>query len=209
MYDINIIRKRIVPERQKKVIFSVISFSALVYVLTFLGVICFSFANFKMIDVYAHEIDGLQKDLSVLYPGTPTHDELSTMISRVGRTCARSRISSTSGSRCRACGRASPGRVPDGVWLEHVQVTATAASGENGKKKGKGESKPGGVLIRGYAIADRSSGGSDAIGEFAKALEDDPSLKDRLTNVKSAETGMRRAGGSSVVGFEITGDFKR
>ena len=53
MYDVNLIRKRIVPEKQKKVIFSVISFSALVYVLTFLGVVCFSFVNFKIIDVYA------------------------------------------------------------------------------------------------------------------------------------------------------------
>ena len=69
--------------------------------------------------------------------------------------------------------------------------------------------KLGGVLIKGCAIADQPSSGSDAIGEFAKALEDDPALRDRLTNVKSAETGMRRAGGSSVVGFEITGDFKR
>lgn len=209
MYDINIIRKRIVPERQKKVIFSVISFSALVYVLTFLGVICFSFANFKMIDVYAHEIDGLQEDLSVLYPGTPTHDELTTMIGRVRPDLKE--IENLLDKRL-PMSRMWEGiarSVPDGIWLEHVQVTAAAASGENGKKKGKGDPKPGGVLIRGYAITDRASGGSDTIGEFAKALEDDPVLKDRLTNVKSAETGMRRAGGSSVVGFEITGDFKR
>lgn len=209
MYDINIIRKRIVPERQKKVIFSVISFSALVYVLTFLGVICFSFANFKMIDVYAREIDGLQEDLSVLYPGTPTHEELSTMIGRV-RPDLRE-IEGLLDKRLAMSGmwEGIARSVPDGIWLEHVQVTATPASSENGKKKGKGEPKLGGILIKGYAIADRPSGGSDTIGEFAGALEGDPALKDRLTNVKSAETGMRRAGGSSVVGFEITGDFKR
>lgn len=208
MYDINIIRKRIVPERQKKVIFSVISFSALVYVLTFLGVICFSFANFKMIDVYAREIDGLQEDLSVLYPGTPTHDELATMIGRV-RPDLRE-IGSLLDKRVQMSGLwAGIARsVPDGVWLEHVQVT-TAGSTDGAKKKAKGESKPGGILIRGFAVADQPSRGSEAIGEFTKALEDDPGLKDRLANVKSAETGMRRAGGSSVVGFEITGDFKR
>lgn len=207
MYDINIIRKRIVPERQKKVIFSVVSFSALVYVLTFLGVICFSFANFKMIDVYAREIDGLQEDLSVLYPGTPTHDELSTMINRV-RPDLRE-IESLLDRRLHMS-RMWEGiarSVPDGVWLEHVQVTASG-SADGGRKKTKGEPKSGGILIKGYAIADQPSSGSDAIGEFTKGLEDDPALKGRLANVKSAETGMRRAGGSSVVGFEITGDFR-
>jgi len=98
--------------------------------------------------------------------------------------------------------------VPDGVWLEHVQVTASGSSADGGKKKGKSESSPGGVLIKGYAIADEPSSGSEAIGKFTSALEDDPALKGRLANVKSAETGMSRAGGSSVVGFEITGDFR-
>jgi Tfp pilus assembly protein PilN len=209
MFDINIIRRRIVPERQKKVIFSVISFSALVYVLTFLGVICFSFANFKMIDVYAREIDGLQEDLSVLYPGTPTHDELSTMIGRVRPDL--SEIEDLLDRRLRTSGmwEGIARSVPDGVWLEHVQLTAPGSSSDGGKKKGKGETKPGGILIKGFAIADQPSSGSDAIGKFTKGLEDDPALTGRLTNVKSAETGMRRAGGSSVVGFEITGDFKR
>lgn len=209
MYDINIIRKRVVPARQRKVIFSVISFSALIYVLTFLGVICFSLANFKMIDVYAHEIDGLQKDLSVLYPGTPTHEELSTMISRVRPDLREIEDLLDKRIQVSRMWEGIARSLPDGVWLEHVQVTASAAAIDGGKKKGRSESKSGGILIKGYAIADQPSRGSEAIGEFTKALEGDPSLKDRLANVKSAETGMRRAGGSSVVGFEVTGDFKR
>ena len=209
MYNINIIRKRIVPERQKKVIFSVISFSALIYVATFLGVTSFSFVNFKMIDVYAREIDGLQQDLSVLYPGTPTHEELSTMIGRVRPDLREIESLLDKRLRMSSMWEAVARSVPDGVWLEHVQLTASGSAADAAKKKTRGEPKPGGILIKGYVIVDQPSSGSAGIGEFTKALEDDPELKDRLTNVKSAETGMRRAGGSSVVGFEITGEFRR
>ena len=207
MYDINLIRKRIVPERRKKVIFSLISFSVMVYALTFLGVVCFSFVNFKMIEVYGREIDGLQDDLSVLYPGTPTHEELSAMLRKVapelkeidGLLSKRTPLAAAWGSIARA--------VPDGVWLDGVRVTATEADAQ--KKKGRGESRSGGgLVITGYVMADRPSGGSDVIGEFTEALEKDSVVSELFTNLKSAETGLQRAGRTSVVGFEIKGDLK-
>ncbi|MBM3307881.1 MAG: PilN domain-containing protein [Candidatus Eisenbacteria bacterium] len=209
MYDVNLIRKRIVPERQKKVIFSVVSFSVLVYVLTFLGVACFSFVNFRMIDVYASEIDGLQDNLAALYPGTPTRDELSTMLSRVrpdlreieGLLDKRPAVSVLWEGIVRC--------LPEGVWLESVRVTTAAQQSDGAKKRGKGEAKAGGIVIRGYAVASQAGRGSTMISEFTMQLEADPAFKDRLTNVKSAEKGIERAGGSSVVGFEVTGDFKR
>ena len=207
MYDVNLIRKRIVPERRKRVIFSLISFSALVYALTFLGVVCFSFVNFKMIDVYGREIDALQEDLSVLYPGTPTRDELSTMIRKVapelreigGLLDKRTPLSAAWGSIARA--------VPDGVWLDGVRITAAQADAQ--KKKGRSESQTGGIVITGYVMADRPSGGSDVIGELAEALEGDSVVSELFENLKPAETGLQRAGRTSVVGFEIKGDLKR
>ena len=76
MYDVNLIRKRIVPERHKRVMFSVFSGMALVYALTFLGVAIFSMANLRMADVYAHEIERIEQDTAALSEETPTRDEL-------------------------------------------------------------------------------------------------------------------------------------
>ena len=206
MYNINLIRKQIVPAGQKHVMFSVISFSALIYVLTTLGVIFFSAANFRMIDIYASEVDKFEEDLSVLYPGTPTEDELQTMIGRVQpdlreiRTLIDQRVDhSILMERVAAC-------VPEDVWLISVRVTERPVAG-GARKRHKASGSFHGIALEGKVVADVERGGA-IVREFATALEDDPELSIHIAEARCVETGLQEVGGKNVLGFEIMCPYK-
>ncbi len=202
MYNINLIRERIVPDQRKNVMFSVISASALIYALTILAVVFFSAANFKMIDVYANEIDKMQGDLSAYYPGTsPSHDELDIIVRRIrpdlkeigGLIDDRTEFTYLWEAVARA--------VPDGAWLTRVEFKIPAAATRNGKSKR-------GLFIEGMALASGETAGDEVIREFAIALESDPELARHISEAKFAETGRKRLGGEDVTGFEISCPFK-
>mgnify|MGYP006280381565 CR=1 FL=1 len=201
MYNINLIRKQIVPASQKHVMFSVISFSALVYILTTLAVIFFSAANFRMIDIYAGEIDNLEEDLSVLYPGTPTEEELQTMIGRVQpdlreikKLIGTRTDYSVFMERVAAC-------LPGNVWLVSVRMTERPGQAGLGARH-KGSGRFHGIALEGMVVAgvDR---GSQIVREFATALKEDAELSTIIAEARSVETGIQEIGGSDVLGFEI------
>jgi hypothetical protein len=209
VYDLNLIRHKIVPERQKRMVFSVISLSALAYILTFLAVVFFSAANFRMIDAYASEIDKLEGDLSVLYPGTPTQEELSTIIRRM--TPDLNEISGLVERRQEVTylWEGIVGAVPDSIWLTSVRVVTPEPSekpdkSEKGNGKDRGKQKAGSIVIQGVALAGKGRGGSDLIRDFSKALESSQDLNGRTSGAKFVEKDRRRMGSMDVIGFEIT-----
>ncbi|MBD3368584.1 MAG: hypothetical protein GF405_10520 [Candidatus Eisenbacteria bacterium] len=201
MYNINLIRKQIVPQGQKHVMFSVVSFSALVYVLTTLAVVFFSAANFRMIDIYASEVDKLEEDLAVLYPGTPTEEELQTMIGRVEpdlreikKLIERRTDYSVYMERLAGC-------VPEHVWLTSVRMTdRPARAAGHGRHKNKGSFH--GIAIEGMVVAGVEQGGR-IIRDFATTLEEDTELSLVIEEARFVETGLQEIGGSNVLGFEI------
>jgi len=204
VYDINLIRKKVVPERHRHMVFSVVSFSVLAYALTILAVVLFSAANFRMIDVYAREIDRLQSELSAMYPGTPTRDELAVIIRRVEPDLKeigkfiddRTEVTNVWGGIALA--------VPDSVWLTAVEVKAPTRSGVVGK--GKARRHCGGVVVEGVAIS--GDGSSGLIRRFARRLEETEELKGIVDGAKYVETGKQEINGVDVIGFEITCPFQ-
>jgi hypothetical protein len=205
MYGINLIRHTVIPERHKRVIFSVISFSALAYALTALAVIFFSAANFRMIDAYAREIDRLEAELSVLYPGTPTEGELDVIVRRmrpdldeIGKLVDR-KVETT------YIWEAIASAVPDSVWLTSVHLKVPEQ--ETGGSKGRSRKLAGGIVAEGFAIP---SGGtaSGSIRRFAERLKSSDELKGYIADAKYSETGMKTISGKDVIGFEVTCPFK-
>lgn len=185
-------------------VFSVVSFSVLAYALTILAVVLFSAANFRMIDVYAREIDRLQSELSAMYPGTPTRDELAVIIRRVEPDLKeigkfiddRTEVTNVWGGIALA--------VPDSVWLTAVEVKAPTRSGVVGK--GKARRHCGGVVVEGVAIS--GDGSSGLIRRFARRLEETEELKGIVDGAKYVETGKQEINGVDVIGFEITCPFQ-
>jgi Tfp pilus assembly protein PilN len=206
MYDINLIRKQIVPARHKHVVFSVVSLSALVYVLTTLAVVFFSAANFRMIDIYASEIDRLEEDLSVLYPGTPTEDELETMIRRVQPDLRE--IKTLLGKRAdySVCMERVAACVPEDVWLTSVRMTERPQAGASrGKHRTSGSFH--GIAIEGMVVAGVERGGQ-VVRDFATALEDDDELSQFIAEARFVETGVQTISGTGVLGFEVMCPYK-
>jgi Tfp pilus assembly protein PilN len=210
MYDVNLIRKRIVPERHKRVMFSVFSGMALVYALTFLGVAIFSMANLRMADVYAHEIERIEQDTAALSEETPTRDELDGMLSGVAPDLREIGTLLDQRVPMAPVWAAIARAVPEGIWLTRVEVTQPRQTNGGSKKKVRSDPKSaGGITIEGCAIASEPAAGSEAIKLFEKNIEGDEVLGQIVSEVESAETGMRKAGGgSSVVGFVVRGTYK-
>lgn len=204
MYGINLIRQRLVPERQKHVVFSVISFSALAYVLTALGVVIFSAANFRVIDAYAVEIQKLEDGLATIYPGTPSQSELEAIVQRMRPdldeigTLVEKRLATT------YVWEGIATTVPDSIWLTRVMIKTEALP--NGKKGGRSRNVPGGLVFEGVAIYD-DGGGSNLIRRFAENLERAEFLTGRISKTKYVETGKRTINRIDVIGFEITCPF--
>ncbi len=197
MYDINLIRAAVVPERHKRVLFSVVSFTMLVFVLTGLSVLFFSVSNLRVIDVYAKELHNLEDHLSLLYPGTPTHEELSLVFSRIQPDLKE--ITSGIGHRMEMTRiwEGIAAAVPDSVWLTGVSLHAP-------DRLKKGRSNEGGVLIEGMAMTADGRRGSTLIRGFAKSIESSGVLSKHVSGAKFVETGITRVGGTEVIGFEIT-----
>jgi hypothetical protein len=202
MYDINLIRASVVPDQRKNVMFSVISASALVYVLTILAVVFFSAANFRMIDVYAHEIDRMQDDVSAIYPGSPSHDDLNVIVRRIKPDLKEIGSLIDGRTEFTYLWEAVACCVPDGAWLTRIELKVPAARDD---RKGRSAS---GLFIEGLALTDGETEGDEVIRDFALALEDNAELSVYITEAKFAETGRKKLGGEDVIGFEITCPFR-
>lgn len=201
MYDINLIRKDVVPNQRKRVIFSLVSFSALLCILTVLGVVFLSTANFRMIDVYAHEIDRLEDDISTIYPGTAMLDELASIMREIKPDLKEIGGAIDSRTEITQIWEAVAGAVGDDVWLTHVGLKTPRDQGRKTSFRG--------IVIEGHALSSGDTSSEEAIQSFATRLKEDPELRSHIATVKFAETGKSKIDGRSVIGFEITCMFKR
>ena len=203
MYGINLIRQRIVPERRKHIVFSVISFSVLAYVLTALGVVIFSAANFRVIDAYATEIEKLEQGLAAIYPGTPSQGELEVIVQRMRPDIEEiGKLVDTRTQTTYIWEGIGPA-LPDSVWLTRVLVKTQSLP--NGRK-GRPKNMAGGLVFEGVALYD-DGGGSNLIRRFAESLEQAEALAGQISKAKYVETGKRTIGRTEVIGFEITCPF--
>ncbi len=205
MYDINLIRDRVVPERRRYIMLSILGVSGLACMITILATIFFASANSSTIEAYAHEIGKLEDDLVTLYPGTPTEGELSAMISSVKPDLMKIGEIIDGRSETTRIWEAIAEAVPDSVWLTAVRVTnpdRTASA------KAKRRTTPGGwISVEGFALVEGDREGA-LIRRFAKALEQSRVLGGIISGSRFVETGMRRIGSTSVLGFEITCPFE-
>jgi Tfp pilus assembly protein PilN len=205
MYDINLIRDRVVPERRRYIMLSIIAASGLACAVTIMATVFFASANSSTVDAYAHEIDKLEDDLAALYPGTPTEEELSAMINNVKPDLKRIGEIIDGRSETTLIWEAIAEAVPDSVWLTAVRVTTPEKS--TGAKARRSATPGGWISVEGLALVDGDGGGA-LIRRFAKGLEQSRVLGGIISGSRFVETGMREIGSTSALGFEITCPFE-
>lgn len=205
MYDINLIRRRIVPASRQKVITVIVSLSALVLGLALVSMGTISLSEFRMTSVYATEVSELREHVTANYPGLPSQDELETVINRtephlkdIG-TMVAARI------RFAPIWERIALAVPDGVWLTGVSIVDPRGPGD--QMTGKSHSFRG-ILITGVALAGRGPEGDQAVAAFVENLKSDEELQGTISGIEFMGTGLEQVGGTSVMGFEITCPFQ-
>jgi len=204
MYNINFIKKQIVPESRKKVVTAIVALTALTMGLSLLSIGTFSLADLRTASVYAAEVVNLREHMETQYPGVPSEGELQTIIGRtqphlrdIGKI-VDARIPFTPIWERIAMA------VPDGVWLTHVSISDPRGPQEEMKGKSRGFR---GIMIEGVALAGRGPEGDQAVGAFVDNLKNDQELQSIVTGVESMGMGLEQVGGTSVIGFEVTCPF--
>ena len=208
MYDINLIRHRLIPQRHKNVIFSLLGFSALAYVLTILAVIVFSLGGSNTINVYAKDVENLRRTIDVVSPdGPPGSEQVEAMAEEM-----RPNLTDTGGLVAQKedlvpLWRGIAAAVPDSVWLTGVRVMSPGKTAQAPSRRGKTKAKFRGIVIEGMTAAG-VEGGGDLIRRFARRLEAQAELRDHIAQAKFVETGIQSIGGTDVIGFEITCPYR-
>ena len=204
MYDINLIKQRIIPASRKKVVTVIVSLSALVLGLALVSMGTISLSEFRMTSVYAAEVSELQEHVTACYPGIPSPDELEMIVSRTEPHLKDIGKMVTARIRFAPIWERVALAVPDGVWLTSVSIADPRGPGE--QMTGKSRSFRG-ILITGVALAGRGPEGDQAVAAFVENLESDEELRNAVSGVEFMGTGLEQVGGTSVVGFEITCPF--
>ncbi len=202
MYDINLIRSRDIPQRQKNVVFSLLMLGGLVYVLTIVAIVVFAVSSSRTVAVYACEVEALRESVGDALGGrTPARGELESTMKQMKPELDNIEKMLKGRTDIASLWTGIAGAVPDSVWLTSVRVSPPRARLSSGRKRG-GRSNEGNILLEGAVAAGIERGG-ELIREFAQGLEERPELGDRITDARAAETGVRRIGGKDVIGFEI------
>ena len=201
MYDINFIRQRIIPASRKRVVTTIVTFSAFALALTLAAIGTISLADFRMTNVYANEVTQLKEHMTTQYPGIPSQGELETIVRRT-EPLLRS-IGATVDARIRLTPvwERIALAVPEGVWLTRVSIADPGDSEHKMKDKSRSFR---GIVIEGVALAGRGPEGDQAVGAFVDNIKNDEELQDIVNAVEFMGTGLEQVGGASVVGFEIT-----
>ena len=204
MYDINFLKKKIVPESRKKVVTAIVALTALTLGLSLLSIGTFSLADLRTTSVYAAEIITLREHMESQYPGIPSEDELQTIIGRtqphlsdIGKIVDARTPFTPIWERVALS-------VPDGIWLTHISISDSRGHEDEMKGKSRGFK---GIMIEGVALAGGGPEGDQAVGAFVENLRNDEELQSIVTGVESMGTGLKQVGGTSVLGFEITCPF--
>jgi hypothetical protein len=207
MYDINFIHQRIVPASRKKAILSVMSIATLALVLTLAAMGTATLSDLKVAQVYAAQKQGILEVAGEHYQGSPTEDELESIIRKtepaveeVGRLVDRRIRMAPVLERIAAA-------VPEGVWLTRVAAADPRSTDEELRARGKPRSFKG-VIVEGVALAGRGPEGDAAVSAFVDSLKRDSELAGYVTEIKPIGTGLDQVAGASVVGFEVTCPFR-
>jgi len=205
MYDINLIKHRVVPKRHRYIVFSIVSVSGLACGLTILATALFSMANSRTADAYAQEIGKLESELAALYPGTPTAGELATMVSGVKPELTKIGEIIDGRTETTLIWEAIVEAVPDSVWLTAVRVTTP--ENVSGAKTARRATPGGWISVEGLVQASGEDGGK-LIRRFVRRLEESRGLGGLVSSPRFVETGVREIGSTHVLGFEITCPFE-
>jgi Tfp pilus assembly protein PilN len=208
MFEINLIRNRIIPGKQKNMIFGLISLYLLIWILSLAAVLFLWVANVRMIEIYKGKLTRLEREISATYPGLPTVEELTIMGDKLfseltginnllrKRILWAPKLNQISSS------------VPKGVWIDELR-SGQGASGEIvSRKKGKNKSgstksRQQSLIIEGKVLSASDKKGIKAIESFVSSLKTNALFMEGIESVELVATEKTTTGARSIRAFQV------
>ena len=212
MFEINLIKDRIIPARQKSIIVGLISSYLLIYTLSVVIIIFLCVANVRMIEVYRGGVIKLEREISAIYPGLPTGEELKMMLNELlpeltgSNSLLRKRIlwapklNQISNS------------LPEGVWIDELRSTRKASGEGVPRKRGKSasiKSRQQGLIIEGRVLSVSDKKGINAIENFVSSLKKNALFMEGIESVELVATEKTTTGARPIRAFQILCRFNK
>ncbi|MCK4590269.1 MAG: hypothetical protein KAT86_00845, partial [Candidatus Latescibacteria bacterium] len=169
-------------------------------------------ANVRMIEVYRGGVIKLEREISAIYPGLPTGEELKMMLNELlpeltgSNSLLRKRIlwapklNQISNS------------LPEGVWIDELRSTRKASGEGVPRKRGKSasiKSRQQGLIIEGRVLSVSDKKGINAIENFVSSLKKNALFMEGIESVELVATEKTTTGARPIRAFQILCRFNK
>ena len=214
MFEINLIKDRIIPAKQKNIILGLLSLYILIWVLSVAAVAFLHIANVRMIEIYKGELAKLEREISATYPGLPTAEELKIMWNKLlpeltsinrllrGRILWAPKLNQI--SRC----------LREGVWIDEIRseqkVSGKIIPRERGKNKRVSIKSPQQALvIEGRVLSASDKEGIKSVEDFVSNLKKNVLFMEDIEGVELVSTKQTATGAKSIIAFKLLCRFNK
>ena len=214
MFEINLIKDRIIPAKQKHIILGVLSLYILLWVLSIAGVFFFHIANVRMIEIYKGKLAKLEREISTTYPGLPTTEELKMMWDKLlpevtginhlltKRILWAPKLNQISNS------------LPQGVWIDEIssgqRTSGKTVAREKGKNKSASTKSPQrSLVIEGRVLSASDKDGIKSVERFVSSLRENLLFMEGFESVELVSTEQTAAGAGPISAFQILCRFNK
>lgn len=212
MFEINLIKDRIIPIKRKNVLFGLVSFYILIWTLSIAAVFFLHVMNIRMIEIYKLDLAKQEREISVTYvdSGMPTRGELKIMWNKLlleltnnkhllsSRVLWASKLDQISHS------------LPEGVWVDEIRSGRKASGPEKGKSKSASIGPQQQTLvIEGRALSVSDEEGITSVEHFVAGLEKSALFMEGIENVELISTEQIAIGNRRIVAFQVLCRFDK
>ena len=199
MFEINLIKDRIMPVKQKHVVFGLVSFYILIWTLSIAGVLFLHVMNVKMIEIYKESLATQESEISATYIGMPTREELEIMWNKLlpepngikhlfrRRILWASKLDQISRS------------LPEGIWVDEIRSRQSASI----------EPPQQTLVIEGRALSVSDEEGITSVEHFVAGLEKSALFMEGIENVELTSMEQTAIEDRAIVAFQVLCRFDK
>lgn len=209
MFEINLIKDRIIPVKRKNVLFALVSSYILIWTLSIAAVFFLQVMNIRMIEIYRVDLAKQEREISAIYIGSgmPTHGELKIIWDKL--LLELTDINHLLGSRILWASKLEQisHSLPEGVWVDEIRSGREPSDQEKGKPKSASIGQI--LVIEGRALSVSDEEGITSVEHFVASLEKSALFMKGIENVELISTEQTAIGGRRIVAFQVQCRFDK
>ncbi len=212
MFEINLIKDRIIPVKRKNVLFALVSSYILIWTLSIAAVFFLHVMNIRMIEIYRVDLAKQEREISATYIGSgmPTHGELKIIWDKL--LLELTDINHLLGSRILWASKLEQisHSLPEGVWVDEIRSGREPSDQEKGKPKSASiEAQQQILVIEGRALSVSDEEGITSVEHFVAGLEKSALFMKGIENVELISSEQTAIGGRRIVAFQVQCRFDK